>query len=260
MPTTNKALKNWTDSDFIAWAKGELKVTQPLNDQNVAESVFKQFGLKAGTVDEAKTAVLSKQPTQPIPAEQPPEKPVNEQQPPVKETPPVDTEPKNSEPPPSQTPSQKKQPATPKQSLSHSNPTAKIILENLDQYIKAMKPGVAHHGNDGPSQQVRLFRTIQSVLRQTGPDFNALFGELLRLINEHRQDVFHERYLFRYFDTLSLTNRERKNFERILSLLIDTCDPKFRSKAFQRVDINAVMEGFNDTEVHQRVMSFYTAL
>lgn len=290
MQSTNKVLKDWTDADFLAWANETMTVGSPLTNERVAQHVFNTKNKKQGSVKEAMALIKASAPSTDASSKAPQ---TDSKQEPVKTDPtPTTTPQKTPEPTPAESkpvtntsehnqtapvqPSDEsahtppktkatkaaapKTSATARETMAQSNPTAKIVFDHLDNYIETMKPGIAHHGNEGASQQVRLFRTIQTILRQKGSDFNAMFGQLLSLIHEHRQDVFNERYLFRYFDQLSLTSRERRNFERLLSLFIDTCDPKLRNKVSERVDISAVMEGYGDNEAQQRVMSFYTAL
>jgi hypothetical protein len=252
MPATNKAPNTWTDADFLAWATDKLQVQSPLTDEQVAQQVFQTKQIKEGSVQEAKALIKTDASSTKEAVEKTPS------------TPPQATEKTDPTPSGNAKPAaaqKRSQPAqVSKQHLAQSSSTAKIVIDNLDQYVKAMAPGVAHHNNEGASQQTRLFRTIQTILRQDGSDFHALFNTLLNTVNEHRQGVFHERYAFRYFDQLNLTNRERRNFERMLSLMLDTADPKLRTKAAQRVDIGEVMEGFGDNEAQQRVVSFYTQL
>lgn len=141
-----------------------------------------------------------------------------------------------------------------------TDPVTMAFHATMKEYVDRMRPGVAHGESEGAMLQVKLYRTIQSVLRQKGAAFNKLYGELLSVVNANRNGCFNERYLFRYFTTVNLPAPERKNFERILNLIITTCDPATRTVASKQVDIDATMEGFKDSEMHQRVIAFYTQL
>lgn len=241
----NKQPKNWSDEDLVAWATGDIAPGKDITEEALAEEAFKRMGKEEGGVEEAKEALRAAV-----------EEPAVEEAP-VKEE-------EVSEPQPEPTPEPKVEPApaptkeAPKK--VSDNPSMRIVEENLEDYVARMKPGKAHTGNEGPVAQVKLYRTIQTVLRMEGSAFIQAYGYLLKVVNDHRKDVFDERYLFRYFDGLTLTSPERRNFERILNLLVTTCEPKLRSKAIKQVDLDATMEGFRNPEMHQRVVEFYNGV
>lgn len=143
---------------------------------------------------------------------------------------------------------------------AHKTTTTVVIEDALKRYVDAMAPGKPQTAKSIDNMQVMLFRTVQNVLRQTGGDFTRLYGYLLEVVASERQQAFNERFIFRGFDNLTLTPSERKNFERILNLLITTCDSKTRSHALKMVDIDATMEGFRDPDMHQRIQAFYTQM
>tara|TARA_B100000929_G_scaffold275393_1_gene249276 strand:+ start:5388 stop:6119 length:732 start_codon:yes stop_codon:yes gene_type:complete len=238
----NKQPKNWSDEELVAWAIGDITPGKDITEEALAEEAFKRMGQEAGSVDEAKEALRAAV-----------EEPATEE---------VAEEPKAAEPVPEPTPEPKPEPAAVKEAPkpASDNPSMRIVEENLEDYVARMKPGKAHTGNEGPVAQVKLYRTIQTVLRMEGSAFIQAYGYLLKVVNDHRKDVFDERYLFRYFDALALTSPERRNFERILNLLVTTCEPKLRSKSIKQVDLDATMEGFRNPEMHQRVVEFYNGV
>ena len=138
------------------------------------------------------------------------------------------------------------------------NPTQTVALANLDEYKQEMMPGKAHSTDEGAALQTKLYRTILSILRMKGSNFTRMWSELLDFVHQNRDTLFNEKYVHRYFQNLSMQNGERKNFERILNLLIATSDPATRSRASEQVDIDATMEGFNDPDMHQRVSEYYS--
>lgn len=243
----NKQPKNWSDQELVSWATGEIVPGKDITEESLAEEAFKRMGQEPGSVEEAKETLRSAVEGESSEAVEASETDAKEEEPA-----PVPEEPVREEPTPT--------PPKEETKVADDNPSMRIVEENLEEYITRMKPGKAHTGNEGPVAQVKLYRTIQTVLRMEGSAFIKAYGYLLKVVNDHRKDVFDDRYLFRYFDALTLTNPERRNFERILNLLVTTCEPKLRSKAIKQVDLDATMEGFRNPEMHQRVVEFYNGV
>jgi len=240
----NKLPKNWADDDLVGWAQGSVTPGNDVSVEALVEEANKRMGTELESADDVKAAILK--------AAEPEDAGVTTaEEAPVAEEPAAQPE---AEPTPAPAPAPKE---TPKESTA-TGATQQMIENNLNEYIEKMKPGRAHTGNEGPTTQLKLYRTIQTVLRQQGSEFTRSFNELLKTVHEHRDGVFHERYLFRYFDAIALTGSERRNFERMLNLLLTTCNPATRSKTVKQVDLDATMEGFKNSEMHQRVIGFYT--
>lgn len=235
----NKQPKNWADEDLVSWALGETAPGKEISEEALAEEAFRRMEREQGTVGEAKEllrgAVEEKEEVTPVDSDEAP----------VEETP----APQKQE---AQTPAPQKTPAPQGNSVA-----AQGIKESLDKYINIMQPGQSHSGNEGAVAQVKLYRAIRAVLRTEGREFIEAYGLMLQIVHEHREDVFHERYLFRYFGEMRLTAPEQRNFERILNLIITTANPKVRSKSVHEVDLDLTMEGFRDPAMHQRVTEFY---
>lgn len=187
-----------------------------------------------------------------------------------KETPKVDESVKENATPKQtvtnvQPPKPKFQPSASKPVESFKAPTIeetfiiKKIREDIQFYINSMRPGRSHYNTEGPSIQIKFYKTILSILRLEGRNFMVLFEELLGVVHQYRTTIFDERHAYRYFELMNLTTVERKNFERILHLLLTTCDPKTRNKAVKYVDLDQTLEGFKDSNLHQRVIDFYTS-
>lgn len=249
--TIKKDVRQWSNQDLSKWATGEVESAQPVTDRDVADEVIRRRNLDAGMSVEDVQAHMNGD----------------------KESVPETPEAATTEAPEAPTPEPEKvavpnKPEPPKTSLHKvgggGSGSLTVIEQNLQNYIEAMTPGRSHRGDEGPQHQIRLYRTIMMVLRQKGADFNEAYGLLLKTVLEHREDVFHEMYIFRYMDTRrmqsGLTSNERRNFERVLNMVMTTCNPKTRARTIQQVDINATMMGFNDPEMHERVTAFYRGM
>lgn len=252
--TIKKDAPQWSNAEIKKWATGEVETAQPVTDRQVADEVIRRQNLEQGmSVDDIKAIVRGEEVANEAPEEEPKveekvEAPVQEPKPePVKKEKPV--------------PSTRKA-ATPITTGGKENEISlEIIEQNMREYVDAMRPGRALRENEGAMNQVKLYRTVQMVLRQKGSNFQRAYGFLLNFVHEHRKSVFNEMYVFRFFDSRemrsSLPSGERRRFERILNLLLTTCNPSTRAKSLEQVDIDATMESFKDPEMHQRVLGFY---
>lgn len=145
-----------------------------------------------------------------------------------------------------------------------STPNAKnvVLLESLtsrlEGYVQKMGPGQAVIDTaEGVLQQFQLWRTIRSVLDKKDEEFTLLFSALLKFVSTHRKGAFSEKYAFRFFDDLSLTGNERRNFERMMNLLLTTCDPRSRSVTIKQVNLESTLQHIGSEEIRQRVTGFY---
>lgn len=133
---------------------------------------------------------------------------------------------------------------------------AQLIVQNLEQYAEIMAPNVAHPNGEGVAAQRSLWRTIEASLRQTGSDFTAAFGLVLDFVQAHKKDLFNEYNAMRYFDKLPLATVERKNFERLLYLILQVSDRATRQQNLKQVDLTIVLKGFPN-DVQQRLTQFF---
>jgi len=255
----DKSVEAWTIQELLEWSKGLNLPAGAVTERDLADEIFKRSQLPFGTINEAKTLI---QKLESVAAVEPPVTPPVEvpAEVPVVPTPPVEPTPvvKAPKPPPSAPAAVK--PNGTLNSGTVKSPTRMMLEENMAEYIEKMAAGRSHHGNEGELLQLKLYRTIQTILRLEGSEFTTAFGWLLSVVNSNRSGVFNERYIFRYFDAINLTNPERRNFERVVNMLITTCNPAMRSKSLKQVDIDATMQGFKNPAMHQRVTAFYTGM
>lgn len=134
------------------------------------------------------------------------------------------------------------------------------LRERLDNYAAAMAPGKPITSpEEGAQQQTVLWNTIRWVLSKKEGDFVALWAELLKFVSEHRQGVFNERHIYRFHDHLTrLSPTDRRNYERMLNLILGTCDPQTRSIALKQINMTSTLKQL-EPEVQMRVADFYTA-
>lgn len=131
--------------------------------------------------------------------------------------------------------------------------------ERLQDYVATMKPGVPMTAGQGVLYQRKLWNCIQLTLRQENSEFIRHYAELLRVVkeNRHRQGVFNERYVYRFFSELNLGAEELSNFRRLVNLLLCTCDIGSRHLALRQIDMRTTLAGIVDEQQRQRIASFY---
>ena len=133
-----------------------------------------------------------------------------------------------------------------------------IIASQLQDYATNMHPSKAMNAVDGKANQTALWCTIEMILKLEGPEFIKGFTMLLDWFSENRQGALNERYIYRYFADLTIPTNDRKNFNRILNLLVATADPATRRLGLEQADLTATLSGFRDGAIQQRVTEFYS--
>ena len=132
-----------------------------------------------------------------------------------------------------------------------------LIADRLQQYAELMAPNAAVSARDCIDQQINLWRVIDQTLKLEGAEFIQGYSILLDFVAAHRTAHFSEKYLYRRFGELPLSTADRRNFNRLLNLLVATCDRATRRLGLQQVDLQASLAGIRDTGIQQRVTEFY---
>ena len=131
------------------------------------------------------------------------------------------------------------------------------LKTRLNAYLEAMAVGKPTTVEEGVIQQSNLWNIIKWVLGLEGADFVRCYAKLLEVVLENRRGVFSERYAYRFFDSLRMSGNDRKNFERILNLLLTTCDPRTRALSMRQIDLRTTLSGLVDPLMQQRIAGFY---
>ncbi len=130
-------------------------------------------------------------------------------------------------------------------------------IEEVKAYMLAMAPGRTMTQEDGSRNQVTFFRTIRSIIEFTGAEFQLSFVTLLRLFDEFKDDVFHERYVFRFMDHVALPQEERWAYERIVNLLKIAAPVQGRKEALRQVNFQKTLQHSFSDEGRRKVLSFF---
>lgn len=131
-----------------------------------------------------------------------------------------------------------------------------FIKQNLESYLTAMSGKISDV--DAAKQQNLLYQTIVRTLNLQGQEFTEGWTLLLDFVNNNRTKLFHDRLAFRGFPHLVLADRDRKNFESLLTLLLKTADPETRyQQASENTNFNQVLREITNEEVRQRLLAYY---
>jgi len=133
----------------------------------------------------------------------------------------------------------------------------KIIVTELDQYVERMRPGRPINGEQGAAYQYSFWLTLQKIIsRMPREEFKSLWSLVLAYFHHHAAGVFHERYVYRFAEYWTQSQKHLTDYQRILNLIKLTADPTTLSKNIKQVDISRTLAGF-DEEARQRLAGYY---
>lgn len=138
-----------------------------------------------------------------------------------------------------------------------NNQVAINAIAAIMDYMVKMGPGKTMTLEEGNRHQVTLFRSIRSVIEFTGQEFQLSMVLMLRLFDEYKNDVFHERYVFRFMDSIPLGQDERRAFERILNLIKISAAVSGRKEALRQVNFQKTLQYVFSEDSKQKLMSFF---
>ena len=138
------------------------------------------------------------------------------------------------------------------------------IKNSLEEYYEAMKPGKIIIEKRGIMHQRNLWQTIEFVLMSDQvKDFKLAWKTILDFANLHRQDVFGDRYLYRFANEWKWGMDTYTIFSRILNLIINTCDESKMDTWFKDVDFFKTLNGMVneniviDEDIKQKLSAYY---
>ena len=138
------------------------------------------------------------------------------------------------------------------------NQTTNNILLELDQYAKAMQPGLAVPPAQGAVQQVKLFRVMERMFNRLTPeDFQVAMPKVLAWFNDNLDGVTSDAYLFRFSAEWTATANDYQAFVRLAKLLQLTADPKSNNTILPNMNFDYYLEyGLTDAG-RERILAYY---
>ena len=132
------------------------------------------------------------------------------------------------------------------------------LVSSINDYVKGMKPGLIMDPNTGARNQYWFWKAIVTAVENT-PDeeFRRMWNILLAYFNQYKNDVFGVRYVYRFSEHWNQSEDDLNAYQRILNLIILTCDPETRSTGLKQVDLDRTLDKIFTETGRQRVIGFY---
>ncbi len=142
----------------------------------------------------------------------------------------------------------------------NTNHAVLAVRDRLTQYLTNMKPGKPQTATSGATNQLILWRIINFILRQRGEDFTLAMDEFLDTVKKNSGDngVFNEFYAFRFFDNISISGKDRANFNALLHTFITLADKGTRNAKLKSIDPLKAFAGVTDSTSNSLVAEYFT--
>lgn len=134
---------------------------------------------------------------------------------------------------------------------------ARAIINTILTYVREMAPGKSQTPESIQRQQVNLNSALSGAINRLDGEFKAVWGGILRLAHEHRDGVFHDRYVFRQLQNAPLNPTQRAFFERTMNMIKLTADPQGRKAGLKQFDKDRTMQHGMTEAGRNRLLSFY---
>jgi hypothetical protein len=133
----------------------------------------------------------------------------------------------------------------------------KMVLEQLKGYIDSMAPKKLLSTADTVRWQVQLYRVLSNTVNRLDDDFFLVWGTILKAFHSQKDGVFHESYVFRAMEHVTLSKEDQAAFQRLLNLVKLTASLQGRQAATRQVDFKKTLEfGVNEAG-KQKLFNFY---
>ena len=134
----------------------------------------------------------------------------------------------------------------------------KALVHAFDLYFETMLPGKPVDPETGARAQFAFWRALYTVIHSAPQEeFKPLWNLVLAYFNNHAEDIFHSRYVFRFSESWSGSAVELAAFQRLLNLIHLTANPQTRAVGLKQVDLGRSLGDFFTEEDRQRLITFY---
>lgn len=138
-------------------------------------------------------------------------------------------------------------------------PAALVGLMQVFEYIEHMKPGRTISVAEGVRRQGDLLRGLKNIIENSGNAFTLVFSALLKVVDENTgtQGVFNDKYLFRFFDNVTLSPGDQQAFRRLMNLLKETAPVDRRTNAGKVISFTKSLQYGLTAAGKQRILTYY---
>lgn len=135
-------------------------------------------------------------------------------------------------------------------------PVYKVQLD-LTNYAEHMPTDKAISPEEGGKWQYSLFSTIRGILNaKDQEEFNREWNTLLTFFFQNKDGVFNENFIHRFPHQWPGSSSEFTLHRRLITLILETADPKARRKALSTINMELVTTGMNQHQ-RTRLLNFY---
>lgn len=135
-------------------------------------------------------------------------------------------------------------------------PVFKVELD-LNNYAEAMAKAKAINPEEGGKWQYSLYATLKAALNAPDQEtFNKEWSTILNFFHKNKSGIFNENYIFRFPAQWPGSATEFTSFRRVVYMLIQTADPKTRTRALRDINMELVCEGMSQVQ-RNHLFSFY---
>lgn len=134
------------------------------------------------------------------------------------------------------------------------------LIAGIEGYISKMSPGIPMTGEQGIVHQFGLWNLLKRTVNNSGEkEFKKLWNIVLGFFHEYEKGVFSERYVLRFMDQRPGSNRDLRDFQRLIDLLKLTSNPATRTVTIQAYSMDKLLETKNFTDAgKQKLVTFYS--
>lgn len=132
------------------------------------------------------------------------------------------------------------------------------LIDAFDRYVHSMQPKTPHTADTGLGMQRHLWAAITRVLNDTpAGEFSKLWNIAVGYFRQHKDTVFHIRYMARFVQYWPENQRSEMNgFLAAINLLKATAEDRKTVTKIVSLD-KSLAEGFSDT-ARGRLLNFYS--
>jgi hypothetical protein len=134
----------------------------------------------------------------------------------------------------------------------------KVVIHGLKDYVSNMMPGIPMSAKQGLKNQKALWSLIMNVINNYDEDFRQNFNLILAFVHEYRNTVFHENYIYRFTEELSMDDNYNVMILRLIHILLETHDVQNRREKFNSISIDrSLAVGLSDA-ARSKLLNFYS--
>lgn len=147
-------------------------------------------------------------------------------------------------------------PAPTKTQQQGFTPVYKVQLD-LTNYAEHMAKDKTISPEEGGKWQYSLFTMIRGILNaKDQEEFNREWNTLLTFFQQNKDGIFNENFIHRFPHQWPGSTSEFTLHRRLITVILETADPKNRRKALNTINMELVTDGMNQAQ-RTRLLNFY---